>query len=302
MIQLTKDITKASAITHQGTMHADEVTAAAFLELLYDNIVIMRTSEEILPARRADSIVFDIGKGEYDHHQKEAKIRANGIKYSAFGLLWQDRGRQLLEKMHISEIDDVFSYIDKDFVEAIDAIDNGVFPTVQAGYRIKNYSDLIKLFNPSYASDEEEDQQFLKATRVAKEILLAEISSVYGKVKAKSKVERLWKQHKGPILELPVYVPYEETLLNLDTNQEILFVVFPSNRGGYAAKAVPTSLSDHTNRCLFKEEWAGLTNEALQAVTQVPTARFCHVNRFLVTADTKEDILQLVNQCLPKNE
>ena len=57
MIQLTKDITKASAITHQGTMHADEVTAAAFLELLYDNIVIMRTSEEILPARRADSIV-----------------------------------------------------------------------------------------------------------------------------------------------------------------------------------------------------------------------------------------------------
>ena len=54
--------------------------------------------------------------------------------------------------------------------------------------------------------------------------------------------------------------------------------------------------------CVLMAALVGLVVGILQAVTQVPTARFCHVNRFMITADTKEDILQLVNQCLPKNE
>lgn len=30
-----------------------------------------------------DGIVFDIGRGRYDHHQKDSRIRENGIAYAA---------------------------------------------------------------------------------------------------------------------------------------------------------------------------------------------------------------------------
>ncbi|MFR7619263.1 MAG: hypothetical protein ACLUYY_00640 [Blautia sp.] len=33
-----------------------------------------------------DGIVFDIGRGEYDHHQKDSRIRENQVPYAAFGL------------------------------------------------------------------------------------------------------------------------------------------------------------------------------------------------------------------------
>lgn len=37
-------------------------------------------------------IVFDIGRGAFDHHQKDSRIRENGIPYAAFGLLWDAKG------------------------------------------------------------------------------------------------------------------------------------------------------------------------------------------------------------------
>ena len=42
-------------------------------------------------------------------------------------------------------------------------------------------------------------------------------------------------------------------------------------------------------KCPFPAEWAGKTPEELRALTGIPTLRFCHNNRFLIAADTKED-------------
>ncbi len=297
MIQLTTDITKAKFITHKGTMHADEVFSTAFLELLYDDIVLMRTTEEQLSKRSEDSLVFDIGKGKFDHHQLDAKVRENGIKYASFGLLFQAFGKQLLQKLQIHLVDDVFDYMDRDFVLAIDAIDNGVFPNIQAEYHVKTVSDIIKLFNCS-KTEAEENQQFLLAEAVAKTILQAEIKSINAKMEAKKEVEKLMATQKGPVLVLPYFMPYEETLLTLDKEKQFLFVVFPSNRGGYAAKAVPNSLSDHSNRLLFCSKWAGLSDKVLEEAAGVVGAKFCHSNRFLVTADTKEAVLALIQKTL----
>ena len=35
-----------------------------------------------------DALIYDIGRGKYDHHQEDAELRENGIKYSSFGLLY----------------------------------------------------------------------------------------------------------------------------------------------------------------------------------------------------------------------
>ena len=55
--------------------------------LLYINPEISITRGNSVPDDFT-GIVFDIGRGEFDHHQKDSRIRENGVPYAAFGLLW----------------------------------------------------------------------------------------------------------------------------------------------------------------------------------------------------------------------
>ena len=77
----------AKAFTHSGKFHADDVFSYALL--LYLNPAITITRGNKVP-KDFDGIVFDIGRGKYDHHQKDSRIRENGIPYAAFGLLWEN--------------------------------------------------------------------------------------------------------------------------------------------------------------------------------------------------------------------
>ena len=97
MITLVKDIKEANGITHNGTMHADEVFSTAFLSLYFGNFKVARVSE--VPENiSSNTIVYDIGKGKFDHHQSDARIRDNGIKYSSLGLLFEEYGINYLKK------------------------------------------------------------------------------------------------------------------------------------------------------------------------------------------------------------
>ena len=62
-------------------------------------------------------IVFDIGRGEFDHHQKDSRIRENGVPYAAFGLLWEAVGADILgEELAVK--------FDESFVQPLDNNDN----------------------------------------------------------------------------------------------------------------------------------------------------------------------------------
>ena len=69
----------ASAFTHSGKFHADDVFSSALLLYLNPEITITRGNK--VPDD-FDGIVFDIGRGRYDHHQKDSRIRENGISYA----------------------------------------------------------------------------------------------------------------------------------------------------------------------------------------------------------------------------
>ena len=188
MITFVKNIEEANCITHSGTFHADDVFATAFLELYLNDIKIFRTnminSEEI----DKNVLVYDVGRGIFDHHQIGALKRENGITYSSFGLLFKEFGKKYLEKINIKDIDEVFNGIDKDLIEGIDADDNGQFPKIEAIYKVKTLSNIIKLFNPSFNANEDENTQFLKAINFAKSILEEEILHINGKVIANKKI------------------------------------------------------------------------------------------------------------------
>ena len=301
MITLVKDYHEAMGITHNGTMHADEVFATAFLSLYFKDFKVIRVGE-VPKDINTNTIVYDIGKGKFDHHQSNAKERDNGIKYSSFGLLFEEYGLSYLKKLKLKNTKAIYNYLVKDFIEAIDAIDNGIFPEIKAQYKVKTLSDIIKMFNPSYLSNDKENEQFIKAVSLAETILIHELKSVIGKVNAAAKVKKILNKTKGSILILDEYLPYEETVLTSLAGKKIKLVIYPSNRGGYGVKTVPISMTDKTSRVYFPKEWGGLTNKELEEKTQVKGSLFCHTNRFLLTASTKEAALKLAEITIEVNE
>ena len=64
----------ASAFTHSGKFHADDVFSAALL--LYLNPEITITRGNTVPDDY-DGLVFDIGRRQYDYHKKDSRISAN---------------------------------------------------------------------------------------------------------------------------------------------------------------------------------------------------------------------------------
>lgn len=297
MISFVKNIGEANCITHSGTMHADDVFATAFLELYLGEIKLFRTSSVNFEEIDSQALVYDVGRREFDHHQVDALKRDNGITYCSFGLLWKEFGKDFLRKRNIEFIDDVFTGIDKDLIEGIDADDNGVFPKIEADYKVKTTSSIIKLFNPSFESVQDENEQFLKAVRLAKMIFEEEILYINGKVIADWKVRKLLESINvdDKYLVLDKFLPYEETLLNTETASNILFVAYPSNRGGYAIKVVPKSMEDRTARMDFPKEWAGLNNEELESISNIKGLRFCHLGRFIVSCDTIDTVYKVLD-------
>lgn len=296
MIEIVKDIKEANCITHSGTMHADDVFATAFLELYMKEIKVIRVLDINKEEIQNNAIVYDIGRGKFDHHQKDALKRENGIIYSSVGLLWKEFGLDYLNHIKIPNPTEVFLEIDKDFIEGIDAIDNGIFPKIESNFKVRTTSDIIKLFNPSFHSDEEEITQFLKAVSIAKQILIEVIYNSTSKIIANKKIIEKIKNASNEVLILDEYMPYEETLQKEDVEKKIKFVIFPSNRGGYSIKTVAKSFEDKTARMEIPKEWAGLENELLEAQTKIQGSRFCHNNLFILTCDTLEQANMLVNK------
>lgn len=298
MIKIVDDITQANCITHSGTMHADEVFATAFLALYLKDIKVFRTPEVKVEEVPEGAYLYDIGGQKFDHHQADALLRENGIKYSSFGLLWKELGREYLKEIPEEEREDVFVGIDKELIEGIDAIDNGTFPNITANYKVKTISDAIKWFNPAYASKTDEKEQFLKAVEVAKMIFLQVQNQMIGKQKAKKKVLEALANVQNHILILEEYMPYEEVVLSDAKGKEIYFVIFPSNRGGYAIKTIPKSVEDKTARIDFPKEWGGFVGKELEEKTKIKGSLFCHSNLFLFTCTTKEVAITVANKVI----
>lgn len=299
MAKVTKNIEQANCITHSGTMHADEVFATAFLDMYLGERTVFRTNnvpDNINP----NILVYDVGRGKYDHHQLDALKRENNITYSSFGLLWKDFGRDFLKKQDIEYVEDVFLGIDKDLVEYIDADDNGFFPKIDAKYMVKTLPGIIKIFNPSYLADEDESTQFEKAVSLAKTILGEEILYINGKVYADKQIQELLEDinENDKYIILNTYLPYEESVLNNEKANNILFVAFPSNRGGYAIKTLPKSIDDKTARLEFPEEWGGLEGKELQEVSGIKGLSFCHVGRFIISCKDLDTVYEVFDKII----
>lgn len=143
-IYLTTQLDKANCITHSGRFHVDDVISTIFISKIIDNVILSRVPA-IGNKDVKNKIVYDIGLGEFDHHQKNRNgQRDNGIYYSAIGLLWKKFGKEYLNKIGVKYVDKTFEYMDRELIQNIDAADNMQFEYVEN----KISPDFIKLCNP----------------------------------------------------------------------------------------------------------------------------------------------------------
>lgn len=271
----------ATAFTHSGKFHADDVFSSALLLYLNPEIRIIR--ENKVP-EDFDGIVFDIGRGRYDHHQKDSRIRENGIPYAAFGLLWEELGTEILGE-------ELAQKFDESFVQPLDNNDN-------TGEK-NELATLIGNFNPTWDAQGGNDEAFFQAVSVAGMILENKFERYLGNERADKRVEEILEEHQKAILSgekskeeariliLPEFVPCQKRLSETD----IAFVIFPSNRGGYCIQPQKKEYSLNY-KCSFPVEWLGLENEELAAATGLPSAGFCHKGGFLMTTGTLEDAVK----------
>ena len=279
MNQLLNEIRKkdAKAFTHGGKFHADDVFSAALLLYLNPEIQISRGNR--VP-EDFDGLVFDIGRGAYDHHQKDSRIRENGVPYAAFGLLWEALGAEILgEELALS--------FDETFVQPLDNNDN-------TGEK-NELASLIGNFNPAWDAEGGTDEAFFQAVSVAGMILENKFERCRGNERADRRVEEILAEEEEAIkageipvenrriLILPEFVPCQKHL----SETEIAFVIFPSNRGGYCIQPQKREYSLNY-KCSFPSEWLGLENEELEAASGITGAVFCHKGGFLMTTETLE--------------
>lgn len=296
-IIITENIEEADLITHNGTFHSDEVFSTVLLSkvLKKDILKLCRTSNI---KEGITGFVYDVGYGKYDHHQPGGNgERKNGIKYSSFGLVWRDFGKDYLKQLNCLQIEEVWSMVDKKLVQNIDAIDNGQLGKLtQFDFEVVTLPNLISMYNSNWDDEQaNQDEMFLKAVKFAQTVFDRFIISVVSKIRAKSRVEDAIENSKNQILILEKFMPWKEFLLDSENEKakNILFVVFPSNRGGYNVYAVPKENGSFESRKLFPAKWAGLKDEELSKISGVATATFCHTGRFICATRTKEDATKI---------
>jgi len=265
-----------SAFTHSGKFHADDVFAAALLTYIKPNIKIIRGNT--VP-KDFKGIVFDIGGGEFDHHQMDKKLREDGTPYAAFGLLWDKLGEGILGEEDAKRFE-------KEFVQPLDLCDNTGCHNILAS--------IISDFNPPWDSDKEQEEAFEEAKEFALTILKNRFEGIQSIKRAEGMVKEALANMKDNILILPISAPWKTYVADTDAE----FVIYPSNRGGYNAQGVPTPEDDDGNalKIYFPQNWAGLRDEELEKTSGIPGLRFCHSSRFLVAADTMEAALEACNE------
>lgn len=282
--------------THDGSFHADEVTAAALLLLfdLIDRDKIVRTRN--ISELSSCDFVCDVG-GVYnpdlklfDHHQQEYQ----GPLSSAGMVL-----RYLYKTKAIGPKEtDFFDY---SLVMGVDAHDNG---KEMHGKGVCTYSHIISNFNPIQhdVSHEEQNRAFYEALEFA----LTHLRKMWERYRytqsCRQEVEEAMKKGKDFLL-FDKSIPWMDSFFELEgAVHPSLFVVMPSGEH-WKLRGIPPSAEDRMKvRMPLPQEWAGLIEEDLKKATGIPGAIFCHKGRFISVWETREDALKALDYVLAKRK
>lgn len=281
------DITKIEkGITHAGKFHSDDVFSTALLRHLNPNIEFMRVTKVLGIGGTEDdtTIVYDIGRGRFDHHQEDVELRSNGEKYAAFGLLWREFGHYVTSETGIKKFDD-------DFVRHMDYTDN-------TG-NMNPMSLTINSFMPDFDEDQSPEaieEAFWDAVDYAESVLVANFKRLKAGDRALQEVKQALDNSDGEIVILKRFAPFGSVLVP----SSALYVIYPSLRGGYSAHAIATDDSNPDLKCPFPKEWRGADRDKLGRIIRGMT--FCHTSGFMISADSVDALIKACRLSIAMNK
>lgn len=261
-------------------------------------------------------------------HPSLSTTNPNAVKLSSAGLTYALFGKdilsnRLLGKLYNDELNDeqkkmIDAMFDKayvDFIEEIDGIDNGFEPAcgqdTTYNYHISTgISSRVARINPKNkdASDEERLSLFHKAMDMV-EIEFLEGIEYLGdywwplRQEFKQCVE---KRHEvdpsGYIVHLKGdLISWKSNLFEIEKELgiegQLKYVIYHDN-GSWRATCVPVSLKSFNSRLPLKEEWRGLRDAELDAISGIKDTVFVHASGFTCGAKTYEGIMNLLKQTL----
>jgi uncharacterized UPF0160 family protein len=271
--------------THDGTFHADEVTACALLLLygLIDRDKIIRTRNPVL-LEQCEFVcdvggIYDPKKKRFDHHQS-----AYTGELSSAGMVWL----YLLEEGFIDE--QTYDFFNRSLILGVDAHDNGR-SIHEVG--VSTFSHIISNFvPPAYdVTPEEQNAAFEEA--------LDFVFNHLRRLKERFQYIRACRQKvadamasQSNVLIFDHAIPWIDSFFDLGGEKHpAAFVIMPSG-GHWKLRAIPPHSEDRMKvRIPLPEKWAGLRDEELQKVSGIRGGIFCHKGRFISVWMTKEDAL-----------
>lgn len=282
--------------THNGTFHADEVTASALLLLfdLIDKDKIYRTRDpQIL--ENCEYVcdvggVYDYSIKRFDHHQVEYQ----GPLSSAGMILLYLKEEKIMP-------DKVYRFYRDCLVHGVDLHDNGQM-NLEPG--VCTFSHIISNFMPiEYsASGEDLDKAFFKAV----DFTYSHLDRMQKRFKYTLSCRRQVEQemsNSSVCLFFDKSLPWIENFFSLGgETHSARFVIMPSSEH-WKLRVIPPSLKERMKiRTPLPEKWAGLHEEDLKQVTGIQGAVFCHKGRFISIWETKEDAMKALELIIKEEE
>lgn len=278
--------------THDGTFHADEVTACALL--LYFGLI---DRDKIYRTRDASKLaiceyvcdvggVYDPARKLFDHHQ------------ASYSGEWSSAGMVLhfLLETHLIT-DEVYHLFQRSLIGGVDAHDNGR-AMVLRGYC--TFSQVISNFTPiTYDPSLEEQRKFFME---AVEFVVGHLDRLWRRylythscrqiVAERMKLDTVCLMFDAPI-------PWIESFFELGGEyHSALFVIMPSGEH-WKLRGIPPTFEERMKvRAQLPAAWAGLLEEDLKRVSGIPGALFCHKERFISVWKSKEAALLALESVL----
>ncbi|KAG5229505.1 UPF0160 protein [Salix suchowensis] len=280
--------------THNGKFHCDEALACFLIRSTdkFSNAHIIRSRDpqvlETLDAVLDVGGVYDPSRDRYDHHQKGFhEVFGHGFttKLSSAGLVYKQYGAELIAKeFQLNEghqdVHELFLAVYKNFVEAIDAADNGInqYDTDQPPRYVNNtsLSQRVGRLNLDWVdpsqSTEREDEAFQLAMKVAGTEFMESIHfHAKSWLPARSIVRECLASREdidssGEIMVLTKSCPWKLHIFELEEkmkiNPSIKYVIYQDDRSeNWRIQAVAVSPDKFESRKPLPLPWRGLVDD-----------------------------------------
>ena len=329
--------------TCSGHFHADEALAVHLLRLLptYNPSTLLRTRDPSLLS--TCHTVVDVGgeyhpaQNRYDHHQRtfSATFPSRSTKLSSAGLVYMHFGKPIIALQTgldegSEEVDILWRKIYEDFIEALDAHDNGISvynPSETKDLQKRFYDGGIGLgslvgdFNANFEdpfpnqtpeeAQEAEDARFLQASSLMGSTFLRKLQFYHRAwLPARTLVHQTYHARKeydakGRVMLFPRGCPWKDHLYTLEAEkpdeENVLYVLYPESEhegAKWRVQAVSVSKDSFQSRKPLPDSWRGVRDDQLSGVCGIQGCIFAHAGGFIGGNKSKEGALEMAMKAI----